>query len=481
MPKKTLHTLITSYRVFAITLGAALLAGGIAWVLFRYTEHLLTERLQERLVAIASTAATQFDSEDLNEIHTLEDMRSDTFEKIISQLQKIREANQSIQYAYIMRQTSDPDFVEFIADADSLTSEEELDTNGDGIIQDEELVPLPGELYSVSDYPVLRDEAFYHPSVDRELQADQWGLIMAAYAPIRNEEGHAVAIIGIDVLVDDFQKKTQETLLPFLLFILFLTLLLAFMTDLLIRFYSERVHVVQEIDRQKDELLSLVSHQLATPISSMKWYLENLQSGDLGTLSKEQKEHIQTMCSVAGGMTDIVQMILDVSRIQLKRMQINREDLDVAKLLHEILHIVDPKAKTKNIDLHIDMPEKLPTAFLDHRLTHMVYMNILNNAIKYTPENGSVHVRVSLQNGRLVFSVTDTGCGIPKKEQDRLFEKLFRASNVQGTEGNGFGLFIAKSAIEAQGGTIEFESIQEKGTTFLVTLPLSTPPQSSTR
>ncbi len=233
------------------------------------------------------------------------------------------------------------------------------------------------------------------------------------------------------------------------------------------------VHL-RELDRQKDELLSIVSHQLATPITSVKWYLEMLQDGDVGELQEDQKKHVKSMQAIAADLTDLVGMILDVSRIQLGRMRIDKQSLDLGEFFKEILETVEPKAIEKHMTLVKNLPAAFPQANLDKRYTRMTIENLLTNAIKYTPENGNVTLDVRIKDNKLLCSVKDTGCGIPKAEQDKIFGKLFRASNVRNSvDGNGFGLYVAKGAVEAQGGSIRFESAEGKGTTFFVELPLA--------
>ncbi len=117
--------------------------------------------------------------------------------------------------------------------------------------------------------------------------------------------------------------------------------------------------------------------------------------------------------------------------------------------------------------------KKLPTAHLDKRLTRMTIENLLTNAVKFTPEKGNVDLVVKIRGKSISCEVRDTGCGIPQSEQSQIFDKLFRASNVRDKiSGNGFGLYIAKGAIESQGGRIWFQSEEGKGTQFFVELPL---------
>ena len=395
--------------------------------------------------------------------------------RLVGTLEGMREANEDITYAYIMRRTSDLNTFEFVADADSLIPYDEWDFNENGIVEEDEEIPLPGDPFDVSPYPTLRNEAYYHPVAANELEEDQWSVQLSAYAPILDNNGIAVGIVGIDVTVSDFNQRTQAMLLPFALFIFFLILLLTLLTLVLVRFYNERVRVMREIDRQKDELLSIVSHQLATPVSSMKWYLEMMMDGDVGKLTKEQKEHVEQLQVSASGLADLVAMILDVSRIQLGRMKVDKSEVDLNEFFKSVITVIDAKAQQQGVEFIKNMPKKLPTVNSDKRLLHMTLENLLSNAVKYTPKDGKVTLNVEVKGNMLHYSVTDTGCGIPEAEQDKVFGKLFRATNVQKVDGNGFGLYAAKGAVEALGGKISFRSKENKGTTFTVSLPLETP------
>lgn len=464
---------VFSGKIIFLVLGFILTTSIITYILYGHTQKLLSERLKERLEAIVATAAISFNPEEISLITGPKDMERDSFRKIVEHLAGIRNANSNIQFAYIMKRTEDPNFFAFVADADSLSSLAELDENSNGQWDKEEIPPKPGDLYSVIDFPVLRDEAFYHPAVDRILQKDSWGLSLAAYAPIIDKNGNAIAIVGIDVLVNEFTYITQAMLLPFLLFILLLSLLILLLTIQLVRFYTERVNAVKELDKQKDELLGIVSHQLAAPVTALRWNLESLDDGDLGTLGKDQRQVIKEMQAMTIDLADLVGMILDVSRIQLGRMNVQKQDLDLIGLLEEICTVVEPKAISKKIVLKKSLPQSLPTASLDQRLTRMTIENLLTNAIKYTPDGGFVQLTVKLIGETIYCEVKDTGCGIPKADQAKIFGRLFRASNVRNSiEGNGFGLYVAKGAIESQGGKITFESEEGKGTTFWLELPL---------
>lgn len=460
-------------RTFSTLLACGTLAAIITYILFFYTQGLLKDRLQERIVAIASSGASQIDYKDIESITSLEDLEKPEAKYLAQKLSSLRDANNNLRFAYILRRTDDPDVLEFVMDAESLDSKDLQEKRAGESLADDELAPLPGDSFEIADYPSLRNEAFNYPAAENDLQKDQWSTQLSAYAPIFNEAGTAIAVLGVDVEVTDYTARVNATLLPFLLFILFLISLLTFLSLLLIRFWGEKVKILQELDRQKDELLGIVAHQLSKPITALRWNLESLLDGDLGTINEEQKKETISMRAQAVNLADLVSMILDVSRIQLGKIQLTPQPLNLADLFKEIVDVINPTIVEKKINFIQKLPKKLPVALLDKRYTRMTIENLLSNAVKYTPEGGKVTLDVSIVNGMLRCTVADTGCGIPEADKEKIFGKMFRASNVRNTvDGNGFGLYVAKGAIEAQGGTMSFTSAEGKGTTFMIELPI---------
>lgn len=282
---------------------------------------------------------------------------------------------------------------------------------------------------------------------------------------------YTIRLFITDINPDRFSSLSQQTISPFLIFVGVITLIMVLLAAFLIHLQSRQVGLMAEIDRQKDELLSIVSHQLATPVSAVKWYLEMMHDGDVGALTKEQEEHVGTMQTSMHNLADLIHLLLDVSRIQLDRMKVDRQPLDLAEFFEEMLTVIRPMAEEKKLNFTASLPISLPTVSLDKRLMTMAVENILTNAVKYTPEKGTVTFTVELNGKTMRCSVRDTGCGIPKAEQEKVFSKLFRASNAT-DGGNGFGLYIAKGAVESQGGKIWLKSKVGKGTTFFIELPL---------
>lgn len=427
-----------------------------------------------------STASVQFEHDELSAIQGTNAVGTKNYYEVINKLNRIRDANENLKYIYILRKTGDEDIFQFVADADSLDPSAEIDLNGDGAIDDSDALNTPGDEYDVSEFEELKQNAFIKPTVDQDLTIDQWGVFMSASAPIPNDQGVSKEMIGIDVDVSDFRQLTNLALIPFLVFIGLLLVAVILLAGGLIKMWSSRVHLLGELDRQKDELLSIVSHQLAAPVTAIKWYLESILD-DGQNLKDEQKTDMKSMQSITEDLSDLVSMILDVSRIQLGKMRVDPQSLDLQVFFADILGVIEPKAKEKPVNLVKSLPDKLPVALLDKRLTRMTVENLLTNAVKYTPKDGNVWFTVTI-DAKDVLSITvkDTGVGIPKADQGKIFGKQFRASNVRNAiDGNGFGLYVAKGAIEGQDGKIWFESEEGKGTTFFVQVPLKFPKEET--
>ncbi len=453
------------------------LAGFVTVLLQQYTKDLLRTRLDEKLLGIASTAELNFEPQEILQIKKegLKAVGTEIYRKNVLKLQAIRNADSRIKYAYIMAQTDNPNEVIYVVDADAMSIMPAIDFNEDGEINEED-VSKPGDVYEVSEAPMLQGPAFEKTTVDEELTSDTWGQFLSAYSPIVDEYGAVVGTLVIDVEVSDFQEQINATVLPFSLFILFLLLLISGLATVILRIWKSRVDAVKELDRQKDELIGIVSHQLAKPITAIKWNLELLLDGDIGVLAKEQQEMLSSMQDVTHHLTGLVDMILDVSRIQLGRINLEAQPLNLDQFFREIIQVIEPGSKERKQDFIKNVPENLPTVLLDKKYLRMTVENLLSNAVKYTPEGGTVELNIQLKEGKMFCFVKDTGCGIPKADQSKIFGKLYRASNVRNTvDGNGFGLYVAKGAIEGQGGRMWFESEEGKGTTFYFELPLKYP------
>ncbi|MDP2663913.1 MAG: ATP-binding protein [bacterium] len=229
------------------------------------------------------------------------------------------------------------------------------------------------------------------------------------------------------------------------------------------------------IERMKTEFVSLVAHQLKSPLSAIKWTLKMLMEGDLGKITQKQSEFIGKTYDANERMISLINDLLNVARIEEGRYVYNPVLTSIEDLVQKVIDFSQGEIKNKKIRLEFEKPKtKLPQVSVDAEKIELAIQNFLDNAVKYTSPGGKV--TISLKGGikKIEVSVADTGIGIPENQQKRVFTKFFRAANAMRTEteGTGLGLFIVKNIIRAHGGEAWFESKEGKGTTFHFTLPV---------
>jgi PAS domain S-box-containing protein len=230
-----------------------------------------------------------------------------------------------------------------------------------------------------------------------------------------------------------------------------------------------------EVDRAKTEFVSLASHQLRTPLSSINWYAEMLLAGDAGPLTEEQKGFVEEVYKGNQRMVGLVNSLLNVSRLELGTFVVEPEPTNVVELARGVLDELTPSITKKEIAIDFRFDESLPVINTDPKLLRIIFQNLLSNAVKYTPERGRITVNLNKDTKNLLISVSDNGYGIPDNQKSKIFSKLFRADNARekDTEGTGLGLYIIKSILDNTQGNVRFESQENKGTTFFVETPLN--------
>lgn len=239
---------------------------------------------------------------------------------------------------------------------------------------------------------------------------------------------------------------------------------------------------LRQADEAKDEFVSMASHQLRTPLTSIKGYISMVLEGDAGEITPMQKKLLEEAFTSSERMVHLIGDFLNVSRLQTGKFVLDPRLTDLADLVEEEVDGLKETAKARLLKLEYRKPSLMPSLYIDDGKIHQVIMNFLDNAIYYSMEHTTITVRLAVEGSDVVFEVHDTGIGVPKKEQVRLFTKFFRATNArkQRPDGTGIGLFLAKKVILSHGGTMVFESAEGKGSTFGFRLPikkLSEPPR----
>lgn len=228
------------------------------------------------------------------------------------------------------------------------------------------------------------------------------------------------------------------------------------------------------IDKMKSEFISIAAHQLRTPLSAIKWVMQMVLDEDAGKLNKEQQDLLTKGFQSNERMITLVNDLLDVSRIEDGRYQFDFKEGNFEDIVEAVIENIEKMIAKNHIKFIIEKSDKLPSVIFDKERIKIAFQNLLDNAIKYTPEYGSVILKISEEKGYLKISIKDDGVGIPKEDQGKLFSKFFRASNVvrMETEGTGLGLFISKNIIERHGGTISIQSEEGRGTEIIFTIPI---------
>ncbi len=230
---------------------------------------------------------------------------------------------------------------------------------------------------------------------------------------------------------------------------------------------------LRRLDEMKSNLISTVSHELKTPLTSIRMAVHLLVEEKVGTLAPKQLELLIAARDDSDRLYRIIENLLDISRIESGRVRMDLEPISPQNLVAATIEPFRPMFETKGVALSTDVSFDLPSVAVDRTRIAQVFSNLLNNALKYTPGGGTVAVSAKATDDRVCFAISDNGAGIPAVYLGRIFEKFFRVPGQGSESGAGLGLAIAKDIVEAHGGTIEVKSIEGKGTVF--TFCLKTP------
>lgn len=254
------------------------------------------------------------------------------------------------------------------------------------------------------------------------------------------------------------------------LIVLFLAIILFIIAFLVVRSFEK----LAEANRMKSEFISIVSHQLRSPLSNLNWAIEFLLAGDSGKITEQQTEYFKILKENTNRMQELVSDLLTVSRIQTATLPLKKEQFSLTALTKAVLKQFEPFSRASNVELVFQTQPEPFLVMADQEQIKQVISNLIDNAIRYIKGRGRVMVKIEQRPKNIYFEIKDTGVGISEEEQKYIFQKFFRAEGAlkQQTQGSGLGLFIAKSIIETSGGRMGFKSQRGVGSTFWLTLPI---------
>jgi signal transduction histidine kinase len=228
-------------------------------------------------------------------------------------------------------------------------------------------------------------------------------------------------------------------------------------------------------NRSKSEFVSIVSHELKIPMTSIKGYSDLMLSGVTGQLNENQTSFLTTIRNNVSRMAALVSDLADISRIENGNLRLESRNVPIWDVIDEVVTLTRPQITKKNQTITVDIPVELPKSWCDRNRLVQILTNLINNANKYTQEGGAITVHATLEQDMIQIKVEDNGLGMTVEDQQKLFTNFFRSADekIRESPGTGLGLSITKNLIELQGGRIWFESEFRKGTSFYFTVPIS--------
>ena len=258
------------------------------------------------------------------------------------------------------------------------------------------------------------------------------------------------------------------------LVVLFLSAALFIITFVITKFFEK----IAEANRLKSEFVSIVTHQLRSPLTSLSWAIEALISGEFGKVDEKQLEYLKILKENNSRMGELIKDLITVTKVEDSSQFKNKESISLETITKDLVFKFQPFINSSNIDLKIKTDDKLPQILTVASQIKIVIENLIDNAIRYAkPKNGkkgTIEISIVKKEKSVHFKIRDNGLGIPKDDQKYIFQKFFRSINVKEIQpyGSGLGLFITKSIITKLGGKIGFNSEEGEGTTFWFTLPI---------
>lgn len=236
-----------------------------------------------------------------------------------------------------------------------------------------------------------------------------------------------------------------------------------------------QVEALEKIDALKSDFVSLVSHQIRTPLTSIRWFTEILLTQPRYRLPTKQKNIVKDIHEAASRVISLVGTFLNISKIESGKINLSVEETNIEHLVRDVIKELKNVITKKKIKLNLEVDLKIPKAFIDQKLVRQVYLNLVGNAVKYSAIGGRVDVIIRKKGVNIVSEIRDKGIGIPASEKDKIFQKFSRAKNASSfaPDGAGLGLYLVKLIVESHRGRVWFKSIKGKGTSFFFSLPIN--------
>jgi two-component system phosphate regulon sensor histidine kinase PhoR len=232
---------------------------------------------------------------------------------------------------------------------------------------------------------------------------------------------------------------------------------------------------LRRLETVRRDFIANISHELRTPVASLKALSETLQEGAIDDPAVA-KDFLNKINTETDRLAQMVNELGELSRLESGELSLELEPIAVAEIVEEVTEMLKAQVDRAGLSLGVDIPPNLPEAQGDRERLEQVLVNLLHNAIKFTPSGGRIYLSAKAEGGNVLISVADTGVGIPADDLSRIFERFYKADKARAGGGTGLGLAIARHIIESHGGKIWAESIEGKGSTFTFTLPIATRP-----
>ena len=463
-------------------------------ILYRRTIVLITDNLRERILTISITGAANINAKDLEALQVEEDWKKPEWGRVVNKLHKIKYGNKDIVFMYIFRYKKDnPGVMEFVADADSLDpyanisndSSRYVDVNRDGKIEADgpDKLQWPGQ-----DYPEAVDipetaKAYLGPLTSQDLYTDAYGTVLTGYAPISDDNGNVVAILGTDIKADDFFTITRQTLQPFIIFIAFLTSIISILIVFIIYAWKSYTKSLENINIQletanegQSNLMHIINHQIKSYMTKARYiYDALLHDEDYGPISETAKPIVEKGYREMTDAVNFVQNFLTASNIERGTFIYDMQPLDFKNIVTKVFEEHKDIAKEKGLALEIAVEEGDYTMKGDAGQIAQVVKNLIDNSIKYT-RTGGIKISLDRKDNKIIFVIKDTGVGISDELKPRLFTKggVGKDSLRINVNSTGFGLVFVKDVVNAHHGRVWAESAGvNQGSSFYMELPIS--------